>query len=396
MAAWQNNVPAWRQAIVAAVLRGRSQRAVARRFGVGLGTVQRWVARASGQRLNRTCWTDRPHVPQRVARTSSTLESRIVELRATLKHDSDLGEYGAAAIARALSADGVAVPSERTIHRVLVRHGALDHRRRVRRPAPPVGWYLPACAAQEAELDSWDFVEGLVLAHGPEVETLNVISLHGGYPGASPDRPYTAVRTLDTILEHWRSVGLPVYAQFDNDTRFQGPHQHPDVLSRVMRLCLQLDVIPVFAPPREHGFQNRIESFNGRWQRKVWARFHHESLAHLQQRSARYLAAARARLAPRSDSLLPRRSVPAAFQLDLQAPPHGRLVFLRRTDDHGRITVLGHAWAIDPLWPHRLVRAEVDLDHHRIDIYRLRRREPLDQPLVQSINHRLPVRRFRE
>jgi hypothetical protein len=228
------------------------------------------------------------------------------------------------------------------------------------------------------------------------VEILNVIGLHSGYPGAWPDLPYTAVRTLDRIFDHWCHIGVPDYAQFDNDTRFQGAHQHPDVISRVMRLCLQLGVIPVFTPPREHGFQNRIENFNGRWQSKVWGRFHHESLADLQSRSASYIAAARDRLAPRHDALLPRRQVPRSFRLDLQAPCQGRMVFLRRTDDHGRIRLLGHCFAVDSRWPHRLVRAEVDLNQHRIDVYRLRRREPLDQPLVQSIDHRLPVRRFKE
>jgi hypothetical protein len=353
------------------------------------------MTRARHQRLNRVCWADRSHVPQRVRRTSATLERRILELRDTLKQ-SDLGEYGAAAIARELEAEGRSHLSERTIHRVLVRHGALDRRHRVRRPAPPPGWYLPACAALEAELDSWDFVEGLVIAQGPEVEILNVIALQSGYPGSWPDYPYTAARTLDRIFEHWCHVGLPDYAQFDNDTRFQGAHQHRDVISRVMRLCLQLDVIPVFAPPREHGFQNRVENFNGRWQSKVWARFHHDSLAALQHRSARYIDAARARLAPRGDALRTRRRVPEYFHLDLQAPAHGRVVFLRRTDDNGGVVVLGHHLPVDPLWPHRLVRAEVDLDEHHIDIYRLRRREPLEQPLVCTVDHRLPIRRFTE
>jgi hypothetical protein len=51
---------------------------------------------------------------------------------------------------------------------------------------------------------------------------------------------------------------------FDNDTRFQGPHQFPDAIGRVARLCLSLDIVPVFAPVHEHGFQAAIEAFNGR------------------------------------------------------------------------------------------------------------------------------------
>ena len=69
----------------------------------------------------------------------------------------------------------------------------------------------------------------------------------------------TAKAAVEALLEHWRAVGLPGYAQFDNDTIFQGPHQHKDVIGRVMRACLGLGVVPVFAPPRETGFQATIE-----------------------------------------------------------------------------------------------------------------------------------------
>jgi hypothetical protein len=78
---------------------------------------------------------------------------------------------------------------------------------------------------------------------------------------------------------------MPAYAQFDNDNRFQGPHQHADTMGRVIRLCLSLTIVPVFAPPREPGFQNGVENLNGRWQEKVWARFNHRSLTGLCVRS---------------------------------------------------------------------------------------------------------------
>jgi transposase InsO family protein len=93
-----------------------------------------------------------------------------------------------------------------------------------------------------------------------------VVSLHGGLPGAWPQGLVTAKTTVAALLEHWRQFGLPAYAQFDNDTIFQGTHSARDSLSRVVRICLQLGVTAVFAPPRESGFQAAIENFNGRWQ----------------------------------------------------------------------------------------------------------------------------------
>jgi hypothetical protein len=383
--------------MVQAVRRGASRRTVARAQHVSLCTVQRWVQRATGQPLNRIDWEDRSHATRHPGRTAEALEVLVMSLRQELRATSALGDYGADAIHRTLLDRGARdVPVVRTIHRILERRGALDGTRRIRRVPPPPGWYLPEVATGRAELDSFDFVEGLVIQGGPHVEVLTGVSLHGGLIGSWPGPIFTAAATMATILTHWRAVGLPDYAQFDNDTRFQGPHQHRDVVSRVMRLCLNLGVTPVFAPPREHGFQNAIENLNGRWQQKVWGRFHHESLTALQACSDRFVAATRLRRAARVEAAPARPCVPATGHLDLQARPTGRVVFLRRTNETGAVALLGHTFSLDTLWPHRLVRCEVQLDRGPIRFYRLRRRQPDDQPLIREVSYALPVRRFKE
>lgn len=372
-------------------------RAVARAQHVSLCTVQRWVHRSGSTRLDRIEWENRSHATTGSRRTAPPMEDLVMHVRQELRTLSDLGEFGAVAIHRTLLARGTrAVPSIRTIHRILDRRGALDAPRRIRRPAPPPGWYVPEVATGGAELDSFDFVEGLVIQDGPHVEVLNGVSLHGGLIGSWPDAIFTAAATMAALLSHWRAVGLPSYAQFDNDTRFQGPHQHRDVVSRVMRLCLSLGVTPIFAPPREHGFQNAVENLNGRWQQKVWSRFHHASVAALQAGSDRFVAATRLRRAGRLEAAPPRRPIPPTWQLDLQAHPAGRVIFLRRTNDRGAVALLGHTFPLDPLWPHRLVRCDVHLDAGYIHFYRLRRRDPADQPLIQEVPYVLPRRRFKE
>jgi transposase len=376
--------------MVSAVRQGASLRETARRFRVSPATVQLWVGRAGSQRLDRVDFSDRPSRPQHSPqRTSAATTELVLQLRQDLQH-SDLGEFGAAALQRALIERGhPQVPSVRTIGRLLERWGALDGRRRRRFRPPPRGWYLPPVAAGEAELDSVDVVEGLVIKGGPQVDVLTAISLHGGLAEAWPATSVSAAGTVAALSAHWQAVGLPAYAQFDNDTRFQGPHQHADVVGRVMRLCLGLGVTPVFAPPRESGFQAAIESFNGRWQQKVWTRFRHESLAALQAQSARYVAATRQRSAVR-------RALPAGWRLNLQASPQGQIIFLRRTSEQGAVSLLGHTFAVARTWPHRLVRGEVDLDAGEIRFYALRRRDPQAQPLLHTVAYQLPHRRFRE
>jgi hypothetical protein len=383
--------------MVAAVRRGQSLRAVASQFGVGVATVAYWVERAKGQRLDRVDWSDRSRAPHKTRRTDTPMEDLVLKTRSDLAQ-GDLGAIGAEPIHQALLDQGVAkVPSVRTINRILGRRGALDGRKRTRRPPPPTGWYLPEVAAAVAELDSIDIVEGLVIKDGPQVEVLNGCSLHGGLVVSWPVvSPVTAELTVQSLVTHWQEVGLPGYAQFDNDMIFHGTHRYPDALGRVLRMCLSLGVVPVLVPPRETGFQAMIESYNGWWQAKVWSRFQHQDLADLQGHSQRYVAALRKQRAARVEAAPDRRAFPVGWKLDLKKRPRGRMVYLRRSNGDSEITLLGKTWPLGQTWPNRLVRCEVDLDNDKIRFFTLRRKAPTSHPQILEVDYRLPNRGFQD
>jgi hypothetical protein len=328
-------------------------------------------------------------------RAASHVEQRIVELRRSLREESVLGEYGARAIKAALKAERARVkPSLATINRVLSRCGLQDAVRRIRRPAPPQGWYLPEVAAGRAEVDCFDFVEDLKIAEGPLVDLLTAKSLHGTLTNAWALKHRSAKHTVLCLRRRWKRDGLPDYAQFDNDTVFQGAHQFAHAVGRISRLCLQLAVIPVFVPPLEHGMQNTIESFNGLWQTKVWQRHRMRSVRELQRRSDEYIAARRVRTQVLAEAAPRRRPVPARFKLNLHAPLRGLMIFIRRTDETGHVDMLGQRFAVSLNWPHRLVRCEVDFDHHCIRCFALRRRAPADQPLLVTLPYYRPDKPF--
>ena len=372
-----------------------SLRSVAAQFGVSRGTAAYWVARAGGARLDRVDFANRK--PGRAAnRTPARLEQRILSTRRALRDKSVLGEYGPDAIGLALEQTLPAkqIPSRITIYRVLARHGALDGVYRQRRPAPPKGWHLPDLAAGHVELDSFDFIEDLKISGGPLVDVLTGISLHGALAQAWVMEQTSARGTLQALVEHWRREGLPTYAQFDNDTIFQGPRRFADTVGRISRLCLALGVIPVFAPPREPGFQNAIEGFNALWQSKVWQRHHCTDVAALTAVSARYIAAYRAKTAIRREAAPTRRSFPKGFKLDLGAPLQGTMLFVRRGDDKGNVHLIGRSFPVDPHWTNRLIRCEVNFTHQRIRFYALRRRDPARQPLLREIAYPRPKKPF--
>jgi transposase len=382
--------------MILAIRRGSSLRRVAKRFGVSPMTVRRWVCRARGQRLDRLDLCDRPAGSRRPPnRTSRRLERTVLAIRRRLREDSPLGDCGARAIAAELQRQrATSIPCIRTIGRILARNGVLDGRRRVRRPPPPKGWYLPDVAAGRAEVDSFDTITDLVIQGGQDVTVLNAMSLQGGLPGSWPQAKITAKIVVERLLEHWREQGTPTYAKFDNDTIFQGAHQWPDSFGRVIRLCLQLGVTPVFAPPREPGFQAEVEAYNGRWQSRVWRRFHHRNLPSLQRRSQAFVKAAIEQSVPRIAAAPARHAVPADFVPDLQRPLQGTVIFLRRADPQGRVECLGHRWLADRNWPHRLVRVEVDLTAGQARLFALRRREPTAQPLLKTLKYVVPKHGF--
>ena len=377
--------------MVLAVRRGLSMRAVARRFNVTLRTVQRWVRRARHQRLDRVVWSDRPiGVHESSQRTPLIVELEVLRTRRRLRRESVLGEFGAAAIQRDMLARGTAAPTVRTIGRILERHGAVDRAGRVRRPAPPPGWHLPAVARGQAEVDLFDVIEDLKFKAGPLIDVLTSVSLRGSLPAAWPLPSATTTAILPCLTSHWRTHGLPHYAQFDNDMRFQGPHHRADAFGRVVRLCLQLGVTPVFVPPYEFGLQNAIEHVNGLYTAKVWRRFVFRSIATLRTHTARYVAARAERLASRLAAAPPRRAWPGTWQFHPELLRAGDVIFIRRTSEAGRLTLLGHTWLVDRSWCHRLVRAEVDLRRGEIRCVALRRHDPVAQPTLAVLPYDYP------
>ena len=375
--------------MVKLVRAGSSARGVARLFGVSLSHVQYWLARAQQMRLDRVDWSDQSPGPAQAAnRTATPLEEAVLMARKMLSQ-SDLGEHGALAIHAHLTtlADPLflPLPSVRTIGRVLARRGLLDRKIRTRRPPPPRGWYLPRLASNKAELDSFDIVEGLVIAGGTEVEVLNAMSLHGGLPGSWPQGTFTSQAVMTCLIAHWQTHGLPEYVQFDNAPLFQGAITWADTLGRVVKLCLQHGVTPVFSAPRETGFQAAIESYNARWQAKVWQRFIHADMEGVQQRSAAYVAACQRKAEKRITAVKHlRRAYPKSYIFDAKVPLKGTVIFLRRSDEEGRVTVMGRRYEVSTNWQHRLVRVEVNFSNSEIKFYGLRRAAHTAQPLLHS------------
>ena len=379
--------------MVAAYRAGSSLRQVAQDFHESKSTVQRWVAFAHSERLERVDFQDKPPgTTQPHNKSPAKLEKRILHLRKYLKEKSTLGLYGADAIRDEMLRRGDRIiPTSRTITNILTRNGMIDHRTRIRRPAPPPGWYLSDLQKQKVELDSFDILEGLYLTGGQEVQFLNGLSLHGNLLHSIATSTVTTDSTVLALIEHWRQFGLPKYVQFDNDMVFQGSRM-PSVIGRVIRLCLSLKVIPVFTTPYEQGFQAKIERLNGVIQEKFWRRKRFKNLNDINKHLERYVETYRFAQQEKTLSAPRRRAFPKRWKWDSNRPLSGTIIYLRRTDGSGRIRFLEREFLVSKHWVNRLVRAEVHWDEGKVTFYALRRADWRKHRLLKTMAFKLSAK----
>jgi IS30 family transposase len=74
-------------------------------------------------------------------------------------------------------------------------------------------------------------------------------------------------RIIDFLVETWQEIRLPKFLQMDNGLEFRGSNAYPRSLSRLVRVCLDVHVQPVFIPTSEPWRNGVIENLNGLIQR---------------------------------------------------------------------------------------------------------------------------------
>jgi hypothetical protein len=83
-------------------------------------------------------------------------------------------------------------------------------------------------------------------------------------------------------------MGLPDFAQFDNELSFRGSNKYPRSPGLVIRLCLHFGVTPVFIPIAEPWRNGVIESFNDTYNKKFFRRQWFESYSVLKRQSKNF------------------------------------------------------------------------------------------------------------
>lgn len=153
------------------------------------------------------------------------------------------------------------LPSPRTIHLWLKQAGQIPERRSRKAPNPtyPV---LPCQAVNDVQ--ELDFKGPFYLkdhSHKYYLVALRDKMSKKTALRALPNKEMASI--LDFLMSAWQTIGCPKRLKMDNCLDFRGSNRHPRALSKLMRVCLDLGVQPVFIPIREPWRNGVVENLNG-------------------------------------------------------------------------------------------------------------------------------------
>ena len=197
---------------------------------------------------------------------SAAIRQQVLDMRRE-RHQDIRWRYafiGARAIHLELKALGnPEVPPVRTIHNWFVEEGLVEHteKKAEKRNSKPIP--LPP-ADTVNQVHQLDLKGPIYLEDSSAKHYLAVLRDRYSHRCAIEVlNNRQAQNIIDFSVASWKWLGLPDYLQLDNALEFRGSNRYPRSFGRLVRVALDLQIEPVFNPPREPWRNGGIEWFNG-------------------------------------------------------------------------------------------------------------------------------------
>lgn len=198
---------------------------------------------------------------------------------------------------------------------------------------------------------------------------------------------------LTFLIHAWQQLGLPETVQFDNGREFCGFGYAARYLSRVIRLCLRLEVEPIFIPFGKPQRNGSVENFNGWFQPVLLKRPYGRPGDLRRQLQLLMTTTNEQHVHPQLGYKTPTqyrrgkrlRILPANFSLDDQKLPIcvGKVSFIRLVFAEGHINILEQRFKVGKRLKFQYVKATLYTKHQILKVYHNGR-------LVKQFVYKLP------
>ena len=255
-----------RQQAIALYLQGWNKSEIARKAQRSRAWVHRWIGRyeaesptVSLQDYSRAPKHRKRAYPERIKRMALQLR---VEREKGKRAKYQYALVSAQAIYYELQELHVSpLPSPRTIHLWLKQAGRIPERK-ARKPPNPTYPVLPCKAVNDVQ--ELDFKGPFYLqdhSHKYYLMVLRDKLSKKTALRALANKSMDAI--LDFLVSAWQKMGCPKRLKMDNCLDFRGSNLYPRSPSKLVRVCLDLGVQPVFIPLREPWRNGVVENLNG-------------------------------------------------------------------------------------------------------------------------------------
>jgi transposase InsO family protein len=365
---------------------GKSKSEIARRLQRPRLWVQRWIGRYDPNAPEESL-RNRPCAPKHTRGCYSDRIKKYVlhsrrerEARERSKYQHAL--IGAVAIHYELRALGVQpLPPARTIHAWLKQAGLVKERKgKTRKPPNPTYPVLVCKAVNDVhQLD----LKGPFYLKG-SARKYYLASLRDAY-GKKVAVRVLADKKMETIIdfvvEAWQKLGRPKKLQMDNGLEFRGSNRYPRSLGKLLRVCLDLGVEPIFIPTHEPWRNGVIENLNGLVDRLLLRAKHFHTDRQLEREAHKLeISINTTHRLPALDGKTPQefaaqariRPMPSGYlwrKRDLRLLK-GYVSYIRLVRKSGRITLTANdKFLIGKKYKWQYVLARIDIRNKKLNIY---------------------------
>ena len=224
----------------------------------------------------------RPH--QSPKRINKTMEQMVIETRKRLEK-KPYAQIGAFNIYWHLKQEGKIPPSLATLNRIIKRNNLVHKRTKY----SPKGVNYPSLAITRSNyLHQLDVVGPRYLKEDGRFYSINIIDAYDRRDSINPDRRQNRMAITKALICSWKTLGIPLYEQMDNQLPMRGSNQYPHSFGLVIRLCLSLGIQPLFIPLREPWRNGIIEHFQNVFDKTFFRTQYFKDFDHLYKKAKEF------------------------------------------------------------------------------------------------------------
>lgn len=345
----------------------------------------------------KTWYQDISRAPQKVAnKLDPAMEQLILSVRDELEK-TPYAQKGASAIAWQINKLEYSPPPHWTINRVLKRNGRIQTSSSTRKSKNSISYPYFTEAYYLGHIHNADLTGPRYIKGDGRFYAFNTIDVfsHSAHSVVSRSKDDDSV--VVALIDTWKNLGIPEYLILDNELSFRGSNRYPHSLGKVIKLCLSMNVQPVFIPPAEPWRNGIIEHFNHTFDKCFYRTDRFKSYEHLKRslkkfihfHNTNHIYAANEGKTPQqmidNEVIKPNKlDKDYCLPTNLRIPYEGYIHLIRFIRSDLKLNIWGEMFPMPKKVMYEYVRATIFTEYHLINVF-------IGDEIVAQFEYRLPT-----